>query len=270
MFRATTFVAVVMLATAASTAGAQDAVLAEMYGRGVHRYFANEFDQAYEDLTLAIDNGLQDPRAYYFRGLAAAALGRQDEAEADWRTGATYEARGNYTGSIGRALARIQGTQRLQLEDIRQLVRLEERARSEARSRARYEALDESEPRSLRSPGRAPAPPAAPAPAAPADPAPATPTDPAPAVPPAPADASSNPFEDDGGLFEGEATLEADDALGDPLAPPAPADDAPADTVETPPADDGLFSGDEPAAGDPFGVDDDGEPESEVDDPFDF
>ncbi|WP_164103894.1 tetratricopeptide repeat protein [Candidatus Laterigemmans baculatus] len=232
MFRATALAAVVTLVTGASTAGAQDAVLAEVYGQGVHRYFAHDYDGAYLDFTRAIDNGLRDPRVYYFRGLAAAATGRLDEAAADWRIGGVFEARGNYSGSVGRALARIQGAQRMQLEAVRLQTRLEERARVVAEERARYEGLEAAEPRVLRG-GVAPAPPA---------PAPA----PAPA-PPAPDDARTNPFDDDNGLAPGEPMLESENALGDPLNQPAPATEAPAEE----PADDAMD--DAAPATDPFG-----------------
>lgn len=230
MFRATALAAVVTLVAGASTAGAQDAVLAEVYGQGVHRYFAHDYDGAYLDFTRAIDNGLRDPRVYYFRGLAAAATGRHDEAVTDWRIGGVLEARGNYSGSVGRALARIQGAQRMELEAIRLQTRLEERARVVAEERARYEGLEAAEPRVLRG-GTAPAPPA---------PAPPTPAPPA----PAPEDARTNPFADDG-LAPGEPTLESEDALGDPLNPPAPATEAPAEE----PAEDAP-----PATADPFGA----------------
>lgn len=233
MFRATALAAVVTLVTGATTAGAQDAVLAEVYGQGVHRYFAYDYDGAYLDLTRAIDNGLRDPRVYYFRGLVAAATGRHDEAIADWRIGAVLEARGNYSGSIGRALARIQGPQRIELEAVRQQVRLEQRARAIAEERARYEGLEAAEPRVLRD-GTAPAPPAP----APQPPAPA---------PPAPADERTNPFGDDDGLAPGEPTLESENALGDPLNQPAPAP-APADQ----PADEEMDDA-PPATADPFG-----------------
>lgn len=241
MFRATTFTAVFLLAAAASTARAQEAVLAEVYGEGVHHYFAHEYDEAYKDFTLAIEHGLQDPRVYYFRGLTAAATGRPEEAVSDWRTGAVQEARGNYTGSIGRALARIQGAQRLELEQVRQLVRVEERARAAARSRARYEAPEDAPPRSPRNVDPAPA---EPTPAVPAPPTPAAPEDPTPAVPPAPEDVRTNPFADDGGIVEGDAILESEDALGDPFIEPTPAEDAPADADDTPPAADEFFGGD--------------------------
>ena len=64
----------------------EDPALARAYGSGVHAYFSNDYQRAYDDLTQAVEAGTQDPRAYYFRGLAARKLGLLDEAEADFST----------------------------------------------------------------------------------------------------------------------------------------------------------------------------------------
>ena len=63
-------------------AAAQNPVLDQMYGTGVHAYFSRQYTDAYNDLTSAIDAGSVDPRVYYFRGLAFLNLGRPEEAEA--------------------------------------------------------------------------------------------------------------------------------------------------------------------------------------------
>src|SRR5262249_22295814 len=70
---------------------AQDAVLGQLYGSGVHAYFGQDYAKAYESLTSAIDGKTQDPRAYYFRGLALLKLGRPEAAEGDFKTGAKLE-----------------------------------------------------------------------------------------------------------------------------------------------------------------------------------
>src|SRR6188474_2476225 len=68
-----------------------DAVLEDLYGRGVHAFFARNLSQAHELLTAAINGGSRDPRAYYYRGLVYSRLGRPDEARADMRKGAELE-----------------------------------------------------------------------------------------------------------------------------------------------------------------------------------
>jgi hypothetical protein len=93
--------------------------LAELYGQGVHAYNRCDFFTSYDLFSRAIGSGSLDPRVFYFRGLAAAGQGRVDEAEADFQEAARLEARGNFGNEIGRALARIQGSCRVQLEEIR-------------------------------------------------------------------------------------------------------------------------------------------------------
>jgi tetratricopeptide (TPR) repeat protein len=90
--------------------------LARAYGVGVHAYFANDFQRAYDDLTQAIEGGSRDPRAWYFRGLAARKLGRLDEAEADFSTAAERETMAAADWPVSRSLERVQGSDRLALE----------------------------------------------------------------------------------------------------------------------------------------------------------
>lgn len=208
------------------SASAQTAILAEMYGRGVHAYNSGLNDEANQYLTMAIDNGIQDPRAYYFRGMSAYSAGNTQEAEADWQLGADMEASGRSNLAIGRSLARFQGAGRIKLEEIRQRARLSALSAAMKRSQQRYGELGVADPNAV-------------APAAPA--AGITP-------PPVPPD-TENPFADD--LAEGQPNVASEDALEgamtDPFAdevnPSAPA--APAGTDP--------FGGDAGAGADPFG-----------------
>lgn len=217
--------AIALIATsfAASRADAQSSVLSEIYGRGVHAFYAGQTSDAFDLFSMAIDNGLDDPRAYYFRGISLYNSGREFEAESDWQLGATLEAKGKGSGSIGAAMHRFQGPGRLKLEQVRQKARLEYLAEAAARSKARYGEIEAAEPNVLRStprPNRT-APPAG-----------------FQSLPPAPPAVSDNPFGDN----LGEPAVESDDALADALKDPF-ADDAMA------PADAGGGAG----AADPFG-----------------
>ena len=89
---------------------AQDNILGEMYGRGVHAYYAGNYIDAESYLTTAIENGIDDPRAYYFRGILENAQGRTTEAESDWAEGAKMEASGTTNVDVGRSLSRFQGS----------------------------------------------------------------------------------------------------------------------------------------------------------------
>ncbi|MEE3219319.1 MAG: hypothetical protein VX257_03605, partial [Planctomycetota bacterium] len=51
------------------TATAQNEVLNELYGNGVHAYFSSDYAKAHEHLTAAVDGGSSDPRVLYFRAL---------------------------------------------------------------------------------------------------------------------------------------------------------------------------------------------------------
>ena len=142
---------------------AQDAVLGQRYGMGVHAYFSQNFQEAYDDLSSAISAGSRDPRCYYFRGLSYLRLGREEDAQIDFQRGAELETRDvNKFYNVPAALERIQGADRALLERYRSGARLAALQREEQQRAARYGQEREQERRLLES-GAAPAgaPPAA-------------------------------------------------------------------------------------------------------------
>lgn len=139
--------------SSAARANPQPAPLTIAYGDGVHAYFGGDFQCSYDQLSSVIEAGSTDPRAYYFRGLAALKLGRNDEAEADFQQGASLEAegRGSVGGQgIGRALERVQGCDRLKLEHYRGRARVAALEHDRTRTRRRYSDIDEPESEVLR------------------------------------------------------------------------------------------------------------------------
>ena len=222
---------------------AQTAGYDELYGEGVHRYFSNDLNGADQLLTQVVDSGSQDPRVYYFRGLAREQLGYGGEP--DFEQGARLEAEGKRVVDVGNALSRIQGSVRTQIEVARRDARIAVRQQQLMLQRSR-------QPSDAAAARRAPA--AVPASPLPSDSIPANETGLAPLVPPvaaapttppatatAPSD-TSDPFADDAAPAMDDA-----DPFGAPATPAAPAADpfgAPA-TPATPPAD---------AAADPFGA----------------
>ena len=124
---------------------AQDYVLDELYGIGVHAYFGKDYHKALEFLTRAIGEGSTDPRCFYFRGLAQIKLGNGEEGKEDFQTGAQYEASASAAYAIGRSLERIQGASRLLLESYRRETRIEARQQRIQRDRLRYEAPEKPE-----------------------------------------------------------------------------------------------------------------------------
>lgn len=132
---------------------AQDGLLEDLYGRGVHAYFEHRYEEAHGLLTKAITSGLKDPRAYYFRGLTNLRLGRPDEAQAEFTTGAELEAIAAEPVNIGKALERVQGADRLKIEQHRRAGRLALHNKAAAAAKARYEERIKAEERVLL-PGR--------------------------------------------------------------------------------------------------------------------
>ncbi|HUT10717.1 MAG TPA: tetratricopeptide repeat protein [Thermoguttaceae bacterium] len=129
--------ALIMLSAVSSPA--QDAVLGQLYGSGVHAFFSRDYVEAHELLTSAIDGGTRDPRPYYYRGLTYQKLGREEQAEVDFEKGADLESRDiDRLFNVGRSLERIHGQVRLDLERYRMDARLAARERAEKIYQQRY------------------------------------------------------------------------------------------------------------------------------------
>jgi hypothetical protein len=109
---------------AAEFVGEEPVAVRTAIGDGMHAYHAGDYDRAYDALTNAIEAGTDDPRGYYFRGLAALRLGRTNEAEADFTTGADRELANGTTRRVSLSLERVQGSDRLTLERFRARARL--------------------------------------------------------------------------------------------------------------------------------------------------
>lgn len=137
----------VLIAVCASGVPADDqAVIAQLYGQGVHAYFAQDYVRAYELLTTAIERGTTDPRVYYYRGLALRRLGRPEDASADFSLGAEREAKDlNKFYNVSKALERVQGEDRQAIERHRVDARVAVMQEAERILKARYEARREAE-----------------------------------------------------------------------------------------------------------------------------
>jgi len=130
---------------------AQQALDGSLYGRGTHAYFSRDFVKAHELLTTVIDADASDPRPFYFRGLVYLRLNRPEEARLDFQKGAELEAGdSNVFYDVSKSLVRVQGKQRLAIEEYRARARLAEAKRSKAVHRARFEAIKHEEDRVVR------------------------------------------------------------------------------------------------------------------------
>lgn len=229
---------------APAPAAAQEAVLEDFYGSGVHRYFAGDYSAAIADLDAAINGGSRDPRAYYFRGLARQRMG--SGGTEDFKTGAALEtADTDQYYPVGKSLERIQGSTRMTIERYRTMARATALTQQRRRDAARYQQLQQREQHVLRAPMPGPA-------------APATAVEPVPAAPPVPdPPASADPFADAPEAApevapkaaEGTPAAPAPSVAAPPTTTPAPASPAPGTPpppVAEPPA------ADMPAEDDPF------------------
>ncbi len=153
MFRNLTLLAGGLVLLSAASLRADDAVLGQMYGSGVHAYFSRDYVKAYQYLTSAIEGGTSDPRCFYFRGLTYVRLGREPEAEMDFAKGAKLESRDfDRFYNVARSLERIQGNTRLALEQHRVEARMAALKQAEEARRTRYEAARAEEDRVLHGP----------------------------------------------------------------------------------------------------------------------
>ena len=123
-------------------ATAQDP-LDEMYGRAVHHFFRGDNSAAEQLLTEVINAGSQDPRVYYYRGLAMARNGGTDAAMADFEQGAQLEIDGKKVVNVGKSLERIQGFHRIALEKTRTQARLNARSKILEMQRSRYDSMQQ-------------------------------------------------------------------------------------------------------------------------------
>lgn len=230
------FVGFTGLCLCGRSAAADDNILVDVYGDGVHAFFNSDLQRAYDLLNRAIEGGFEDPRAYYFRGLTLARSGRAEEAAADFTAGAELEAKRDLGPLVSRALVRIQGSSRMRIEAARTDAKLDFRGEAVAEAKRRYGQRAIAEADVLRQP-----------------PQPRTP----PRMPRATAEApiDSTPFDDDA---PGQAEVEERDALADADEDPFVDDDM----ADAPPSDDPVDDADPFATPDmddtdPFAVPDD-------------
>lgn len=102
-----------------SLVAAADDVPRDTYAVGVSAYFAKDYALAEKLLSRLVESGTEDPRVYYYRGLAKAAAGNVEKAKADYQAGAELEAAGRGRVDIDRALEKVQGADRLVIQQHR-------------------------------------------------------------------------------------------------------------------------------------------------------
>lgn len=212
MLRSTCFLLLMWTAVPAFAQG--DAML-ELYGEGVHRYFAGDLTGADQLLSRVVDSGSQDPRAYYFRGIVRE--GQYGSGQYDFENGARLEAEGKSAAQVGLALIRVQGSVRHKIE----------KARRDARAAfLQQRLLMQEAARNTPLPGRS-------------------------TTPMQPSETSGDPAAGGDSLFE----MRSDATTVDPDQPTEPEVDATSPFGDDPVMESPLDSDPAPAADSPFGAD---------------
>ncbi len=128
-----------LLPMVASVASAQDDTGLRMYGSGVHSYYARQYEDALKSFQLASDTGLNDPRCFYFRGLALLKLGKTAAAQTNFKKGAALEATNPaLLPIVSEALQRVQGHVRVTIESLRAEARSDAIIARESQKQALY------------------------------------------------------------------------------------------------------------------------------------
>ncbi len=93
----------------------------KLYGEGVHAFFDGDYAKTVNLLKQVERLGSEDPRPYFYLGLAYSRLGMEADAKATLKEAAAFEWVGQSTRDYGvsDALRRIQGIERLYVEAFR-------------------------------------------------------------------------------------------------------------------------------------------------------
>jgi hypothetical protein len=128
------------LLISASAIQAQD-ILEQVYGSGVHAYFAGQLEKAQLLFDEVINAGSQDPRVYYFRGLTQIQSQGGCIIEVglpDFEQAARLEVLGKVGVNVNLALARVQGPTRIAIERLRAEARMAAKILQVEEARAKY------------------------------------------------------------------------------------------------------------------------------------
>jgi len=150
MSKKVSFLVVVAVFCAALSAGCLTAGVFDrqneaesLYGKGVHAFFDGDYQGVVELLAKVEELGSEDPRPFFFLGLAQWRLGQKDEAEATFKKAAKLEwedrtGRNAAYYGVSDALKRIQGKERLYVESFRRQAKSDWERADQTRQQVRY------------------------------------------------------------------------------------------------------------------------------------
>jgi tetratricopeptide (TPR) repeat protein len=111
-----------------------------LYGNGVHAFFDRHYGEAVKILSKAEEIKSEDPRAYYFLGLAYLRQKKTERAERYFKKAAQLEFNGRALRdyAVSESLRRIQGAERMRIEKIRNEERINARIKAQRQLELRY------------------------------------------------------------------------------------------------------------------------------------
>jgi len=111
-----------------------------IYGRGVHAFFDRHYEEAITILSKAEELKSDDPRPYYFLGLACLRQKKTEQADQYFKKAAQQEYSGRTLRdyAVSESLRRIQGEERVRIEKIRTEERTNAQIREQRNQAARY------------------------------------------------------------------------------------------------------------------------------------
>jgi len=123
-----------------------------IYGKGVHAFFDQNYEEAVKILSKVEELKTNDPRPYYFMGLARLRQKQTEQADQYFKQAAQLEYNGRALQhyAVPESLRRIQGEERLRIEKIREEERTNARIRDQRIQEARYGAENAAARESLR------------------------------------------------------------------------------------------------------------------------
>lgn len=97
----------------------------QYYGAGSHAVFARQYVEAIAIFDEAETAGSRDPRCYFLRGVAKWRTGDTEAATADFAVAASleWEFPAVNTAAVSAAIARVQGPERVQVEQARRIAK---------------------------------------------------------------------------------------------------------------------------------------------------
>ncbi len=119
--------ACVLCSVCFSETGSSAQRIETLYGQAVHAFFGHDYQETVDLLGDVVKMKSEDPRVYFFLGLAHRRLGDNKQAERYFKQAARFELTGFKARDyqISEVLRRIQGTERQIIEKYRQQARQE-------------------------------------------------------------------------------------------------------------------------------------------------